>query len=127
MPTTLLNLEVAPCPADLRVIREGLRAFTDSYAEPVNARPFAIFVRDNDGNVVGGLEAERTRNRREFRNRVSLFALHPIHRRVGKYRSVSSGVFAGTRRPLRRPPRRDPLHPRRTRSSEGHSPPLLRR
>jgi hypothetical protein len=153
MPTTLLNLEVAPRPEDLRVIREGLRASTDSYAGPVNARPFAIFVRDNDGNVVGGLEAERTRNRCEFRNRVSLFALHPIHRRVGKYRSathgclrrgnrryeqerllegpsrapVSSGVFAGTRRPLRRPPRRDPRHPRRTRSSEGHSPPLLRR
>jgi GNAT superfamily N-acetyltransferase len=58
MPTTLLNLEVAPRPEDLRVIREGLRAFTDSYAGPVNARPFAIFVRDNDGNVVGGLEAE---------------------------------------------------------------------
>ncbi len=53
-----LDLELSPRSEDLRVIHEGLRAFTDSYAGPVNARPFAIFVRDQDGNVVGGLEGE---------------------------------------------------------------------
>ncbi len=53
-----LDLDLAPRLDDLRVIREGLRAFTDGYAGPVNARPFAIFIRDSDGNVVGGLDAE---------------------------------------------------------------------
>ena len=58
MQTESLDLDLAPRPEDLRVIHEGLRAYTDGYAGPVNARPFAIFVRDQDGNVVGGLEAE---------------------------------------------------------------------
>ena len=58
MQTESLDLDLAPGPEDLRVIREGLRAFTDGHAGPVNARPFAIFVRDHDGNVVGGLEGE---------------------------------------------------------------------
>ena len=58
MRTESLDLDPAPRPVDLRVIHEGLRAFTDGYAGPVNARPFAIFVRDHDGAVVGGLEGE---------------------------------------------------------------------
>src|SRR3990170_1733334 len=58
MRTESLDLDPAPRPVDLRVIHEGLRAFTDGHAGPVNARPFAIFVRDHDGNVVGGLEGE---------------------------------------------------------------------
>jgi GNAT superfamily N-acetyltransferase len=53
-----LDLDLAPRLDDLRVIREGLRAFTDGYAGPVNARAFAIFIRDSAGNVVGGLDAE---------------------------------------------------------------------
>lgn len=57
-PLEALDLNLAPNPEDLRVIREGLRAFTDGYAGPVNARPFAVFVRDHDGKVVGGLEGE---------------------------------------------------------------------
>lgn len=58
MHTKSLDLDLAPRPEDLRVIHEGLRGFTDGHAGPVNARPFAIFVRDPTGNVVGGLEAE---------------------------------------------------------------------
>ncbi len=58
MRTESLDLDLAPRPDDLRVIHEGLRAFTDGYAGPVNARPFAIFIRDDAGNVVGGLDAE---------------------------------------------------------------------
>jgi len=46
MQTESLDLDLAPRPEDLRVIHEGLRAYTDGYAGPVNARPFAIFVRD---------------------------------------------------------------------------------
>ena len=41
MHTESLDLDLAPRPEDLRVIHEGLRAFTDGYAGPVNARPFA--------------------------------------------------------------------------------------
>ncbi|HCX31291.1 MAG TPA: GNAT family N-acetyltransferase [Blastocatellia bacterium] len=58
MDTESLDLDLAPRPEDLRVIHEGLRAFTDGYAGPVNARPFAIFIRDDAGNVLGGLDAE---------------------------------------------------------------------
>lgn len=58
MHTESLDLDLAPRAEDLRVIHDGLRAFTDGYAGPVNARPFAIFVRDDAGNVLGGLDAE---------------------------------------------------------------------
>jgi len=58
MLTKSLDLKVAPHSEDVRVIHEGLRAFTDSYAGPVNARAFAIFIRDTDGSIVGGLDAE---------------------------------------------------------------------
>jgi GNAT superfamily N-acetyltransferase len=40
------------------VVHDGLRAFTDAHAGPVGARPFAIFVRDPDGRVAGGLDGE---------------------------------------------------------------------
>ena len=53
-----LEVELNPCSEDIRVVRDGLRAFTDSHAGPVNARPFAVFVRDPHGQVLGGLEAE---------------------------------------------------------------------
>ena len=53
-----LDVELAPSPDNLRVVHDGLRAFTDSYAGPVNARPFAIFVRSPDGGVLGGLDGE---------------------------------------------------------------------
>jgi len=52
------SIELAPRSEDLAVIHNGLRAFTDSHAGPVNARPFAIFVRDDVGSVQGGLEGE---------------------------------------------------------------------
>ncbi len=53
-----LEVELAPRPEAIRVVQNGLRAFTDNYAGPVNARPFAIFVRSTDGNVLGGLDGE---------------------------------------------------------------------
>jgi GNAT superfamily N-acetyltransferase len=43
---------------DLTFVRDGLRAFTDGHAGPVNARPLAVFVRDVEGRVLGGLEGE---------------------------------------------------------------------
>jgi GNAT superfamily N-acetyltransferase len=52
------EVELAPRPEDLRVVHDGLRAFTDGHAGPVNARPFAIFVRAPDGRVLGGLDGE---------------------------------------------------------------------
>jgi GNAT superfamily N-acetyltransferase len=53
-----LEVELAPRSEDLRVIQEGLRAFTDAQAGPVNARPLAIFIRNAEGAVVGGLDGE---------------------------------------------------------------------
>jgi GNAT superfamily N-acetyltransferase len=53
-----LEVELAPRPDDLRIVRDGLRDFTDSHAGPVNARPFAVLVRDPEGRVLGGLEGE---------------------------------------------------------------------
>lgn len=53
-----LEVELTPDPEDVRVIRDGLRAFTDRHVGPVNARPLAIFVRASDGSVIGGLEGE---------------------------------------------------------------------
>ncbi len=53
-----ISLELAPQPEDVRVIKEGLRAFTDAKVGPVNSRPFALLVRDEGGSVVGGLDAE---------------------------------------------------------------------
>ena len=53
-----LSVEWTPAPDELRVVHDGLRAFTDHIAGPMNARPFAIFVRDADGRVLGGLDGE---------------------------------------------------------------------
>jgi len=53
-----LEIELTPGPDDLRVVRDGLREFTDLHAGPVNARPFGVFARDPEGRVLGGLEGE---------------------------------------------------------------------
>jgi GNAT superfamily N-acetyltransferase len=56
--TESITLEITPRLEDVRVIRDGLRAFTDAKVGPVNSRPFALLVRDQTDNVVGGLDAE---------------------------------------------------------------------
>ena len=53
-----LQVSWSPAPDELRVVHDGLREFTDRVAGPVNARPLAIFIRDVDGRVVGGLDGE---------------------------------------------------------------------
>jgi GNAT superfamily N-acetyltransferase len=53
-----LVVELAPRAEDLRAVHDGLRAFTDAVAGPVNPRPLAIFIRDAEGRVVGGLDGE---------------------------------------------------------------------
>ncbi len=52
------DVEMAPSIGDLTVVRDGLRAYTDGHAGPVNARPLAVVVRDTEGRVLGGLEGE---------------------------------------------------------------------
>lgn len=58
MHSKILTVDSAPDPEELRVVQDGLRAFTDAHAGPVNARPFAIFVRGDTGKVLGGLTGE---------------------------------------------------------------------
>ena len=58
MDPSRLVIELAPREEELRVVRDGLRAFTDAIAGPINARPLAVFVRDADGRVLGGLDGE---------------------------------------------------------------------
>ena len=40
---------------DLQAIRAGLLAFNESHVGPANSTPVHIIVRDEDGNVAGGL------------------------------------------------------------------------
>ena len=58
MHSHILTIDLAPAPEELRVVQDGLRAFTDAHAGPVNARPFAIFARRDTGKVLGGLTGE---------------------------------------------------------------------
>jgi GNAT superfamily N-acetyltransferase len=43
---------------DASIVELGLRAFTDERAGPVDARSFGIYLRDDAGTVVGGLNGE---------------------------------------------------------------------
>ena len=48
-------LEESPNAADIDAIRTGLDQFNESQVGPINWRPFAVFIRDADDRVVGGL------------------------------------------------------------------------
>lgn len=53
-----LTLETAPEPAEEQVVLDGLRAFNVAVIGPPNIRPVAVFVRDDAGDVSGGLLGE---------------------------------------------------------------------
>lgn len=45
----------APDPADAQVLHQGLEAFNVTRTGPIGYRPLALFVRDAEGRVAGGL------------------------------------------------------------------------
>jgi GNAT superfamily N-acetyltransferase len=53
--TLNFDLTAEPAPQDLAVVGEGLGAFNDGDVGPAERRALAIFVRDGDGAVQGGL------------------------------------------------------------------------
>jgi len=50
-----ITLTAAPDPADVQIVREGLDAHSAAHGSPVDWAPLALFVRDAQGVVVGGL------------------------------------------------------------------------
>ena len=50
-----IGAEAAPSPEDARAVVDGLLAFNEPFIGPPNERPLAVFVRDAEGRVVGGL------------------------------------------------------------------------
>ena len=50
-----ITLTDSPDPADAQVVRAGLDAHSDAQGAPVDWVPLALFVRDAQGAVVGGL------------------------------------------------------------------------
>lgn len=53
-----MSLETSPAPADSQVVLDGLRAFNVRVIGPPNIEEVAVFVRDADGTVLGGLLGE---------------------------------------------------------------------
>lgn len=48
-------VEEAPDPVAVRAVAQGLRQHTESQNQPLASRPLGIFLREDDGTVVGGL------------------------------------------------------------------------
>jgi GNAT superfamily N-acetyltransferase len=53
--TFRVTLETSPGPAEEQVVLDGLRAFNVSVIGDPAIRPVDVFVRDDEGSVVGGL------------------------------------------------------------------------
>lgn len=51
----VLTIEDDPAPEDVQSLIGGLIAYNTSMAEPENYRPLTIFLRDERGQIVGGL------------------------------------------------------------------------
>ena len=50
-----VSVEDAPDPDDVRRVEEGLNAYNDQYAPGFNFRRLAVFLRDQEGALAGGL------------------------------------------------------------------------
>ena len=50
-----LSLETKPAPAEEQVVLKGLRAFNVAVIGDPHERPIAVFARDDEGQVLGGL------------------------------------------------------------------------
>ena len=51
----LIQRDLAPQPEDVEKVRAGLAAFNESAVGPVAITPVALYVRDQDGTIRGGL------------------------------------------------------------------------
>lgn len=50
-----LELTASPSSGDLDVILKGLTAFNEAEVGPADRMPLAVLIRDDDGQVIGGL------------------------------------------------------------------------
>ena len=50
-----IDSDLAPTASDMVQIRAGLMAFSESQAGPVQIQPVAVYLRDDDGAIQGGL------------------------------------------------------------------------
>ncbi len=57
-----ITIEEAPAPTDLEVVRHGLRKSNESRAGASNYKPLALFLRDDENQVVGGLNGSTSRD-----------------------------------------------------------------
>jgi hypothetical protein len=55
MTTTQLDLTDAPSDGDTAVVMQGLTAFNTVDVGPSDRRALAVFIRDDDGKVIGGM------------------------------------------------------------------------
>ncbi len=54
MPELTLTLETDPNPKDIRILDDGLDEYNLRFS-PMDHQPLAVFLRDSEGQVVGGL------------------------------------------------------------------------
>ena len=57
-----ITSEDAPAPSDFEVLHRGLKEFNESKAGASNYKPLAIFLRDSEDHVVGGLNGSTGRD-----------------------------------------------------------------
>ncbi len=57
-----MTVEEAPAKTDLEVLHHGLKEFNESRAGASNYKPLAIFLRDSENHVVGGLDGSTSRD-----------------------------------------------------------------
>jgi GNAT superfamily N-acetyltransferase len=56
-----IDLDREPTPDDMLAVRTGLRAYNASQVGPGDYSEFAVYVRDGDGTILGGILAEAGR------------------------------------------------------------------
>lgn len=56
-----IEIELSAAPADVQIVRDGLRRHNDGYAPADGDTAFAVFLRGDDGAVLGGVLAKAGR------------------------------------------------------------------
>ncbi len=58
MATLTMKIEASPDKEDVQAIYKGLDAYNMQFAGAINYQPLVIFIRDEGGKIVGGLNGE---------------------------------------------------------------------